>query len=96
VENFCEPGKQGTETLQGKSAFEEFGGMSTQAMRACSACAGDYEDPDRTAPADDEAIEEAIDDVSIEGDRGEAGESQSERWKPRMGAEAREEESPGR
>jgi hypothetical protein len=24
-------------------------------MRACSACAGDYEDPDRTAwPADDE------------------------------------------
>jgi hypothetical protein len=28
------------------------------AMRACSACAGDYEDPDRTAGEPDEEIEE--------------------------------------
>jgi len=70
--------------------------MSTQAMRACSACAGDYEDPDRTAPVDEEAVEEAVDDASIEGDRDETGESVSRRWKPGTGAEEREEEFPGR
>lgn len=31
-------------------------------VRACSACAGDYEDPDRTAGEDDEDAEEADDD----------------------------------
>lgn len=41
---------------------------SAYAMRACSACAGDYEDPDRTAGTDDEDLEpeenEAKDDSS--------------------------------
>ena len=31
-------------------------------MRACSACSGDYEDPDRTASAADEADEPEWDD----------------------------------
>ncbi|HTQ61972.1 MAG TPA: hypothetical protein VMI32_17240 [Candidatus Solibacter sp.] len=29
----------------------------SEAVRACSACAGDYEDPDRTAPDPDEEDE---------------------------------------
>jgi hypothetical protein len=28
------------------------------AMRACSACAGDYEDPDRTAKVDDDVADQ--------------------------------------
>ena len=35
----------------------------TGAMRACSACAGDYEDPDRTACTPDSAEDEGDDDV---------------------------------
>ena len=35
----------------------ELGG-SARALRACSACAGDYEDPERTAPQTDEALSE--------------------------------------
>lgn len=31
------------------SSFRSVGGQSSSGMRACSACAGDYEDPDRTA-----------------------------------------------
>lgn len=31
------------------SSFRSAGGQSSSGMRACSACAGDYEDPDRTA-----------------------------------------------
>jgi hypothetical protein len=96
VENFCEPGKQDTETLQGKAVFEEFGAMSAQTMRACSACAGDYEDPDRTATEDDEAAEEAVDDASIGEDRGESGELREQETEPLAGAETQEDEFPGR
>jgi len=32
-------------------------------MRACSACAGDYEDPDRTARAPDDAEDPEFDDA---------------------------------
>jgi hypothetical protein len=57
----------------------EFAGVSDPAMRACSACAGDYEDPDRTAWSGDkgvdETFDEAVDDPSIEVDPGEHGES---------------------
>ncbi len=39
-------------------------------MRACSACAGDYEDPDRTAPTAGEAAEaEQDDDLNSETER---------------------------
>ena len=39
-------------------------------MRACSACAGDYEDPDRTAPTAGEAAEaEQGDDLNSETER---------------------------
>lgn len=55
----------------GKRLARRFGDEtthSTNAVRACSACAGDYEDPDRTAWGDDENIEpedsEAADDRS--------------------------------
>jgi hypothetical protein len=34
-------------------AFREGAGVSQQPLRACSACAGDYEDPDRTAWPED-------------------------------------------
>lgn len=33
-------------------------GASEQSLRACSACAGDYEDPDRTAWTPDEEEED--------------------------------------
>jgi hypothetical protein len=36
--------------------FKEPGGLA-QSLRACSACAGDYEDPDRTARMPDEEEE---------------------------------------
>jgi hypothetical protein len=52
--------------------------MSAPAMRACSACAGDYEDPDRTAWSDDKVADESVDDASIEVDRGEHGESREQ------------------
>ena len=44
----------------GKPA-REFGAGGAQGLHACSACAGDYEDPDRTAPPgadeeDDESV----------------------------------------
>lgn len=35
--------------------------LPAKALAACSACAGDYEDPDRTAWADDQ-LDEPIDD----------------------------------
>ena len=38
------------------------GAGRANAMRACSACAGDYEDPDRTAWTADEANEPEWDD----------------------------------
>ena len=31
------------------SRFRSVGGRASSMMQACSACAGDYEDPDRTA-----------------------------------------------
>ncbi len=36
--------------------------MRAMKIQACSACAGDYEDPDRSAGEDDEQEEEADDD----------------------------------
>ena len=35
----------------------------TKGLRACSACAGDYEDPDRTARTQDDAEDEDRDDA---------------------------------
>jgi hypothetical protein len=37
------------------------------ALRACSACAGDYEDPDRTAPPDEDGEAGAPPDRAEEG-----------------------------
>ncbi|MGB7282962.1 MAG: hypothetical protein WBE13_11930 [Candidatus Acidiferrum sp.] len=41
-------------------------GASPQALRACSACPGDYQDPDRTAwvpePGEDEELPDETDD----------------------------------
>jgi len=46
------------------------GMLCGNAMRACSACAGDYEDPDRTAwrpdESDDDERGERIDDAAAE------------------------------
>jgi len=39
------------------------GAGATREMRACSACAGDYEDPDRTAWTPDDAKDEERDDA---------------------------------
>lgn len=51
----CETGVQkGAGALRGVSG-ESRSGVQAGELRACSACAGDYEDPDRTAwPADEE------------------------------------------
>ena len=38
---------------------ETVGSEYSNGWRACSACAGDYEDPDRTAPPEDEPDEDA-------------------------------------
>ena len=45
---------------RGGRLARRFGGESPNSaypMRACSACAGDYEDPDRTAGTDEEDVE---------------------------------------
>lgn len=42
-------------------AYLKNGVRDTTEMRACSACAGDYEDPDRTAWPADDAEEEGHD-----------------------------------
>lgn len=46
-----EPGRRPARRFNGETAH------SAYSVRACSACAGDYEDPDRTARTDDEEIE---------------------------------------
>ena len=59
---------------RGGRPARQFGGEiahSTHGLRACSACAGDYEDPDRTAGTDDEEIE-------LEAGEAEDGGSQTE------------------
>ena len=59
------------ENLRGSLQSEEAAGrkfrrMSSRVLRACSACAGDYEDPDRTAPRDDEDVDEVPDEVAFQ------------------------------
>jgi hypothetical protein len=54
VDNCGKPGRD----------FAPEGGM---ALRACSACAGDYEDPDRTAPPDEDGEAGAPPDRAEEG-----------------------------
>jgi hypothetical protein len=70
--------------------------MSAPAVRACSACAGDYEDPDRTAPVDDDEVDGPVDHVSHDADHGESGELREQETKPLAGAETQEDEFPGR
>jgi len=48
-------GTRGTAKAPCTATTEKRNGPPSGKMRACSACAGDYQDPDRTAwPADDE------------------------------------------
>jgi hypothetical protein len=60
VENFCAllPKLAGTAAKvdAGIAAFENRPPL--EALRACSGCAGDYEDPDRTASTEEDAAEE--------------------------------------
>ena len=35
-------------------------GVTQNEVRACSACSGDYEDPDRTAPVEESERDEAV------------------------------------
>lgn len=54
---------------RGRRPARRFSGESPNSaypMRACSACAGDYEDPDRTAGTDDDDLEP--EDTRAEGD----------------------------
>ena len=44
----------GAELLPRAVLREPSGATSLQSMEACSACAGDYEDPDRTAGGEEE------------------------------------------
>ena len=44
----------GTQVLPLVVLREPSGAASLQPMEACSACAGDYEDPDRTAGGEEE------------------------------------------
>ncbi len=53
-----------TQLLPPASFGEPGDAASSQAVEACSACAGDYEDPDRTAGTDEESEE----DVDAAGD----------------------------
>ncbi len=51
----------------GQFTSSEEPGAASQALRACSACAGDYEDPDRTAwTPDSEDIEEQLHDDALQ------------------------------
>jgi len=56
VENVSGPRKPlaGTELLPLAVLREPRGSISLQLVEACSACAGDYEDPDRTAGGEEE------------------------------------------
>ncbi len=53
VSGSCKP-LAGTELLPPAVLREPRAATSLQTMEACSACAGDYEDPDRTAADEDE------------------------------------------
>ena len=66
--------------------------MSAFPLRTCSACAGDYEDPDRTAPVDDDEADGSVYYVSSDADHDESGELREERTEPRTGAETQEDE----
>ncbi len=56
--------------LQGGNANSQKSGPVTSRIEACSACAGDYEDPERTAGAgpDDYADAEFAGDDAVDGD----------------------------
>jgi len=58
VENVYVPsaGKAGPSRRPARGIGSE-SARSSYSLRACSNCAGDYEDPDRTAWTDDEEIE---------------------------------------
>lgn len=49
----------------------EFVGLGCRSMRACSACAGEYEDPDRTAGNSKEPECGEKQDVEFDGDEAE-------------------------
>jgi hypothetical protein len=66
--------------------------MSTLPIRVCSACAGDYEDPDRTAWTEDEMINE--DSGMAESETSE--ELREGRPEPQTGAKRHEDKFPGR
>ena len=55
-------GKVGRRALATAAQHAARGAGGEGAMRACSACAGDYEDPDRTAWTPDGAEDEGGDD----------------------------------
>lgn len=73
---------RGARRAAGQAAGRKFARMSAPVLRACSACAGEYEDPDRTAPADDEAVDEATEDLDdgaeFDPGRGASGESRAD------------------
>jgi hypothetical protein len=52
----------GTELLPLTVLREPSGATSLQPVEACSACAGDYEDPDRTAGGEEENDASEVDD----------------------------------
>jgi hypothetical protein len=58
VENFCGSTKSDSGGGRAEGAVPDEVRIAGPAMRTCSACAGDYEDPDRTAGSDDELMDE--------------------------------------
>ncbi len=52
------PGAESVPEVYAAFHLAEKGGAGVAGMRACSACAGDYEDPDRTAWTPDDAVDE--------------------------------------
>ena len=62
VENFSSSGEpQAAQERLTLAAISEPPEATPQALRACSACAGDYEDPDRTARTpDSEDLDELL------------------------------------
>lgn len=72
VDNFRGGASAGTRRERPSPASLAVGyGTSSLALRACSACSGDYEDPDRTARNTSDEVGEPNEDPS--GDDGEEG-----------------------
>jgi hypothetical protein len=80
------------EAIHGARAVCATSGLVSAAMQACSACEGDYEDPDRTAWSADEVADEPGDEALGEFDEGQPGDREDEGGAPRTSAE----EFPGR